>query len=300
MKTIKIYLVIFLGVVLFPLQNVLSNSDLDAESLIKASIRNWQDPNRDSSKYFEITDEKFRNANPQKLLALLSDYSSDKSYSVRQLALLYTVRIANIHPTVDIRQEVAQRLVRDLVDPNSNTSSRSYEWLLSFTKDDFNESSKEMLHKALAENRPDSSVLKICGVADMQDELPRLKELITISEIAWNNEDPIMRETFPWYRRKSWVARQARARMGVKEDIIKCIDLVESLADVIEYLKKYLDSDGYLPPPRESYASRAMHILAESLSNFPVKQSDTRSYTDEEIALCRKWMSEQKQWHIIR
>ena len=317
MRNIKIYMIILPVFFLLPFQLVQSNENIDTESLIKAYIESRQDPNQKPLKY--ITDEQLKDANPQKLLTLLANYDSNESYTVRRLALSFEVNIAKIYPTADIRQEVAQRLVRDLVDPNSNTSSRSYEWLLSFTKDDFNESSKGLLHKALAENMPDSRVMKICGVADMKDELPRLKELITISEIKYNNEDPIMRKIIPWYQRKGWAARLARARMGVKEDIIRCIDLAESEADVnvrvqrilpgigymrqpeaIEYLKKYLESDGRIPFPGQSYASRAVHILAVSLSNFPIKQKETRSYTDEEISVSRKWMSEQKEWQIIK
>jgi hypothetical protein len=318
-----IYIITLLVFCLLPLQTVLSNSDLDAESLMKKNIGNRQDPNRSSSKkYYEITDEKLKNADPQKLLALLAKYNSNKSYSVRRLALLYTVQIANVHPTEDIRKEVTYRLVSALtapLDPNANLKPDVYKWLLTFTKDDFNESSKEMLHNALAKNMPDPGVMKICGVADMKEELPRLKELITIDEIQYMNDDSIMRKIWPWYNTRGWTARLARARMGVKEDIIKCIELAESEADVnvrvdrilpnigyvrqpeaIEYLKKYLESDGYIPPPGQSYASLTVHILSVSLSNFPVKQSSSRNYSQEDIDLCRKWMSEQKEWEIIR
>lgn len=127
-----------------------------------------------------------------------------------------------------------------------------------------------------------------------------------------------------WYHMRGWNARLARARMGVKADIQRCLELVDSEEDetdrvlrllddvgyirqpqAIDYLRRYLASDKGLPSVREGtpgmpYSHFVMNILAECLEDYPVKANDSRSYTPEEIELCRKWMAAQKTWNIRR
>ena len=112
--------------------------------------------------------------------------------------------------------------------------------------------------------------------------------------------------------------------MGIKDDIDKCIELSESEKDEnervlrilpnigyirqpesVKYLNKYLQSDKRLLPTNpgslgESYASRILHIFAESFENFPIQKREQRGYRQDQIDLCRKWMAEQKEWKIIR
>ena len=128
-----------------------------------------------------------------------------------------------------------------------------------------------------------------------------------------------------WYYTTGWVARLARARMGVKKDIEICIKLLESefkknpnmihfmfehlgfirQPESINCLKNYFGSNislsGTIPGLEgELAASYLIDILSDSLYDFPVKKKIGRTYTPEDIELCRKWMAEQKEWKIIR
>lgn len=322
MKNWLMYIILSLIVSTFTVETVQCKEQTDIEDLIKATIKERRIPAQDLQTEIKITDEHLKTANPQQLLALLATYDKDPSSSVRQLAFLYEVRIATLQSRTEIRQEVTNRLVNALVEPNSNISPHPYRWLLLFTKDDFNDDTKTMIRNALVKDKPEASIIRICGVADIKEELPRLEKFL-IDETAYT-KDPKMKHFPKWYYTLGWSTRLARARMGVKKDIARCIELTETEQDsdervlrilpdigyirqpeAIECLRKYLESNKRLPPvkataPGELYASRAMHILAESLENYPVKKKEARNYTKEEIDLCRKWMAKQKKWIIKR
>ncbi len=75
--------------------------------------------------------------------------------------------------------------------------------------------------------------------------------------------------------------------------------------EAIEFLKTYVFSDETIgqvspPVPGEPVASYVIDILADCLENFPIEKRKGRGYKPEEMDLCRKWMSEQKEWKIIR
>lgn len=306
----------------FTLEAVQGRGQADIEALIRATIEERRIPAQDVKTEVKITDEHLKTANPQELLALLANYDKDPSSSVRQLAFLYEVRVATLHPRIEIRQEVVNRLVKALVEPNSNVSPHPYRWLLSFTEGDFDNSTKEIIRNALAKDSPQASVMRICGVANIKEELPRLERFL-IDEVAYMN-DPSMRHFPKWYYTLGWSARLARARMGVKEDIAKCIELAEAEKDsdervlrilpdigyirqpeAIRYLQKYLESDKRLPSESpdilgEPYASYVMDILIDSLESFPIEKKAGRGYSSDQIKIARKWMSEQSEWKIIR
>jgi hypothetical protein len=110
--------------------------------------------------------------------------------------------------------------------------------------------------------------------------------------------------------------------MGVKEDVKRCIEVVEAHPDesyrviflldrisyvrqpeVVEYLKKYLFIDKPEKPASEghmrmSYAHRAAMALAQMLRGFP--GNPEYGGNQKTIEECRKWMSKQKKWNIIR
>jgi hypothetical protein len=138
-----------------------------------------------------------------------------------------------------------------------------------------------------------------------------------------------------WEGTLVWAALRARARMGVKEDIQRCIELVEArpnedykvgkplrdLAyvrqpEVVDYIYyEYLKSDRKTagdPPcvPPVTYASRAAWALSQMVRGFPSEWG--RGAGPATIERCRKWMAEQKwkqkeaekpeekEWDIIR
>lgn len=301
----------------------LAEEKVDILNLLKARMEQARGPARELKIDIKITDERLKETEPHKLLALLAPYEKDPEWSVRHTAHFYIVRVANIHPITQIRQEVARRLVEAEI---NGTDRGAIKFLMDFTAKDFNDQSKALIRQALTQANKDKiggdPSVWLCGVANMKDQLPVLKEFL-IDEVAYSN-DPNMKHFPEWYYTTGWAARLARARIGIKEDIARCIELAEAEQDstervlrilpqigyirqpeAIKYLQKYLESKKRLPPinpihPGELHASRVMHILAKSLRNYPVKRKKARNYTQEEIDLCRKWMSEQTKWVIIR
>ena len=222
-----------------------------------------------------------------------------------------------------VRQRVTRNLVEGLISNKEiDVSFRwKYDKLISeFSQDSFSENSKALLIQNLDANHPSKEIIRACGVAQIKNILPQLNKII-VKESQKENKG---RE---WYYTTGWTARLARARMGIKEDVQECVSQIEQEIDKngrfqlldklgyirqpesIEILKKYFLSDLVLPPTNpgmdgESYSKYLMPILDENLSNFPVKininQKLARIYSKEEIVSCRKWMSEQKEWQIIR
>lgn len=267
----------------------------------------------------KITGEQLKNADPCQVLDLLGKYENDPCWPVRERAYRQEVDFAKMRTEPWVKQEVVYKLAKAFVDPNLGLSGRASTWLQTFTEKDFNNKAKLIIRGAMG--KPSKGTVLICGVANIQEELPRLKGLL-VDELEFEKKTGEH-----WRFELSWKARLARARMGVKEDVDRCISLIEQEVDTnknfrllrvlgyirqpesIESLKKYFLSDLKLPPTNpsiggEPYSHYLMPILGDNLSNFPVKKDGTakraRSYNKEEIELCRKWMSEQTEWKIIR
>lgn len=293
-------------------------------TVLTASIALSNDSNNICTSINGINHQRLKTDDPCQILEILGKYENDPCWPVRKLAYLYEVELANLQPTKEIRHEVSKRLVNALIDPNSGLSGDASSWLLTFREGDFSVESKKRIKDALlTKERPGIGLIKIAGVAGTKETLPRLGELLIDEDVYRNNPNP-NNQIRKWYYAVGWNARLARARMGIKGDIEKCIRLVDSephrgigaltpLNDIgyirqpeaIEFLKSYVFSDETigqveLTVPGEPVASYVMGILTDCLENFPIKKKEQRGYTQEEIELFRKWMSEQKEWKIIR
>lgn len=239
---------------------------------------------------------------------------------------MYEVRLARLQPRPEIRQEVTARLVKACFDPNSGMHHHTFKWLLAFGEADISATTKEFILQSLTklhgETERHMRAVLICGVANIREALPRLEELL-IDELEYKSshqEDYHIK----WFHTVGWQARLARARMGVQEDINRCIELAEAeenfdhrvtvllhdlgyihQPETIDYLRRYLNSDRRLPPTNpdalgEPCSHYVMNIIAESLNNYPIERREGRHYTQEEIELCREWMAKQTKWEIIR
>lgn len=313
-------------VICFVIVMTLSRSDIvfaekvsDINSTITTmmeKIQNKQEPNM-------FTDEQLRKAEPNIVLSILAIYEESPFEMVKRTAYQQEFRLAYLRPTPAVRQKVVERFVKEFVDPNPtiNISPYPYGCLLKFRAEDFSPLAKEMLRQNLNINNRRGRTVMLIGTANIQEELPRLKKLL-IDEVAYQ-ADP-NRHT-KWYHTLGWKARLARARMGVKEDIDNCIKLADMelkgkpprilhlFHDIgyirqpgaIDFLMTYVFSDERLSQvkptaPGEPVASYVMGILVDCLEDFPIKKREQRGYSQEDIELCRKWMSEQKEWKIIR
>jgi hypothetical protein len=319
MKNRIIYITLSLTITFaLPLEVLVGKEEADIAALLKAKMQEARGSARDLTVDIRITDEKLQAADPQQVLAVLAPYEKDPQWSVRHMAHIIIARVANMHPVTEIRQEVARRLL----EAEFNATDRgAVTLLMNFTAKDFNSGAREMIRQALARENISRHHVLICGVANIEEELPHLKELL-IDEIEYQAKTK--RRGKKWYYTVGWAARLARARIGVKEEINKCIELVDAEKDfharvtrllhdtgyirqpaAITYLQGYLESDQRLsavspPIPGEPVSSYVMSILAECLRNYPVKRREARGYAQEEIDLCRKWMAQQTTWDVRR
>ena len=248
-------------------------------------------------------------ADSKRVLDLLRRYEGDRSANVRHFAYSLGWQIAQSDRNPDIRKTVTARLIHALTDSDPLVWQHASKNLLTFGREDFAGLSKAGLQQLLAQKNPRREVVRIAGVADLREELPRLKNLL-IDEVAFQAREHSGR----WYGTVGWAARLSRARMGVKEDIVRTIELIEAETDdvvrvtvllsdlgyigqpeAITVLGKYLQEEKRLPAykrgtPGTKYAQYALDVLTDSVAEFPVGRKYVGGYTNEDIAVARSWV----------
>lgn len=267
-------------------------------------------------------DAKLKQSDPKQSLSLLKNHIKDEK-SKGMKAVLYVNRVAELHPQAEVRKEVVDILVMHCSD--QNVGRRCYEYLIrEFQAKDFSKSSKDIIKQKL-HNDPSSEyeynrIIRLSGMANMQDQVPRLNEVIAERTKKLESIKPT---EIPWYLTRIWEVRLAKARMGVKEDIDWCVSKIKEEIDTnprfsnllfddlgyirhpesVELLKEYFLSDRNLPPTEveESFTNYLMPIMRQNLVGFPELreiQDKTRSFTQEEIQTCKEWVKSQDELKI--
>ncbi|MHC4527365.1 MAG: hypothetical protein ACYTEX_24805 [Planctomycetota bacterium] len=283
------------------------------------------------------------------LIPYLEDYVTDACSLVRWQAYRSMILIGLDTEELRMRKEIVEKLLGRIDDDPSNDGYLSNR-LLQFSAADFSATSRQMVRAQIGQALKDGTEFEqrdfilLAGVADLKSELPRLQSLIDekeeglkrnrAEELEEQKKRILMRGKSPsrwervvlgkqwWEKSLVWAALRARARMGGKEDIARCIQLVDTHPNedykvrsfltelayvrqpqVVDYLRNYLNSNEKEPddPPDvigEAYASRAARALSEMLRGFPNKKG--RGADPGTIERCRQWMTQQKEWHIIR
>lgn len=256
---------------------------------------------------------------PNIVLELLTTYEKDGSPRVRERAYALIWQIAKPHPNPKVRQEATSRLLNGLKDPEPLVWQQSSKYLSDFNSEDFSENTRVDIRQFLNEKEPRREIIRIVGIANMQEEMEMLEKLL-IDEPKYETG----LQSGRWYGTVGWAARLARARMGSKVDISRAIELVEAEPDdivrvtvllkdiayirqpeAIKLLHKYLESDKRLPSvkpsiPGTGYSQYALDLLAQLIKDFPVKSVGPGGYSQSEIDLARKWMSTQKEFKTLR
>ncbi len=267
------------------------------------------------------------------LLPFLEQYLNDDSGRVRREAYVLLKRVGESSDREQVRQEIVYKLLEGLNDDEGVVRGNTARWLQSFSAGDFSAASKRFLSEKLRtlseeQSSPAVGIVLLIGVADIKSELPSLALILKENENRFDSEG--------WDRSMAWAALKARARMGVKEDIKRCIELVEARPEkdrvmfllqdlsyvrqpeVVEYLRNYLNSNKTIPPsgctPGLIYADRAASALREMLLGFP-PAATVREFRKEHPAWhpdryshfvsarkeqYRQWMREQKEWNLHR
>lgn len=186
--------------------------------------------------------------------------------------------------------------------------------LLMFCEDDYTTATKQWIHDSLRRN-PSPKLFLACGAANMKQEIPFLKEIVTGADPQ--NE---------WIQNKwAFFARLACARMGDDEQIKYVIDHINTLRlskskiyiaelhmlgytrqpAAIKYLEIILNGDERMSPVRlhdvgEPWSRVALDVLTKCLEDFPIQWVSGRGYSDHDVAIARNWMKSQKELKIVR
>jgi hypothetical protein len=289
-----------------------SGSAKEGEKL-KVELQKRMEMHRDQHKAIDI--QELIETYGYQVVPAAETYLWDSELRVR-LAATMLIRRAGLMSTDKVeRQKVVGKLL-DYGLKNPGREDGILKDLLSFQAVDYSEAAKEVLQKELSTS-PEYTTILLVGAADVKSALPALKAIVNEVNEPLKPFDIDSKASHS----HAFAALMARARMGVKEDVKRCIEMVEAHPDeeyrvivllkrlsyvrqpeVVEYLKKYLFMDNLEPGPenlsRMTYAQRAAMALAQMLRGFP--GNPEYGGNQETIEQCRKWMAKQKKWNIIR
>jgi hypothetical protein len=269
----------------------------------------------------EIKDAQIKLADPNVLLRLLEPHQVSQNAGVRSFVYKFEAKAAHFHPHPPVRNEVVGRLVNALVskDEIDRELHGTYaELLYGFEGKDFSQAANAAILRALQADNPRKELIRVSGVAQLKEALPRLEELL-IDEQEFNRKHRKLGRK--WYYTPGWNARLARARMGIEDDINRCIQLVGSVEDTrlkvyhllpaiayirrpeaVGYLQEHLNSNMILKTDRmeEPVAAYVLDLLGDCLRDFPIEKKAGRGYGQEDIERARHWMTQHKEWNIVR
>jgi hypothetical protein len=187
-------------------------------------------------------------------------YLRDPNENVRFVAGGLLLAAGRQSKKMDERQRVVEKLLETRFEAGLRcTVSLSKRILRYFSSEDYSEKTKQMIEADFLSGASRPTILLVGG-ADMNSLLPQLRKLVD------DVNEPVRIRSRSNKHKLGWAALKARARMGVKEDVQRCIELVESYPrehyrvrrllweisyirqpEVVEYLQKYLFSDKGVP-----------------------------------------------------
>jgi hypothetical protein len=292
------------------------------------------------------------------LLPDLKAYVRDPNTTVASQVNRSLIILSNQPRSGEERVEIVTWLMemfREQYETTCRTGPDMGHHLLAFSRaSDYSPAAKEILRELflhVADGTCENpyyirDILLLVGIADMRSELPCLQELIerwdeplreryqrSVDEAqmgvdrsegkVFQDDLKRLRKTTYWQDTTLWTALLVCARMGVQEDIDRCIEMAEShpnpdyrsirlfgeLAyvcrpEVVEYLARYPDNDER-PSFRASdvivmsYAQSAAKAIRKMLDGTPVRfPYSTPSRKD--IEALKTWMTEQTEWRFVR
>jgi len=289
--------------------SVAAGDETIARTDVPARVQRMMESARRSARG-EDSPERLAAAAPQEALNASRAYIRDTHERVRHTAESLIWQAAKRVDSAPSRQEAVASLVELTRDPEPLVWQHAGRHALEFRTADFNETARQTLAQAMNDAQPRREIVRLAGLAEMRDQLPRLRELLSDESTYERDPDAPGR----WYGTVSWSARLALARMGSDEDLQKCLQLVEAedrhveritvlLRDVgyigrpaaMRLLQRYLESDLVLPEtkagiPGTAYNQYALDVLAEVVDGFPVAKSDPGAYSAKDLGTARAWM----------
>ena len=249
-------------------------------------------------------------AEPRRALELLKPYENDASPKVRHYAYTLAWQVGRSSADPKVRKAVTARLTGALTDASPLVWQHAAQHLNSFDAADFTPTCHQVIRGLVNRDDVDPDVIRVVGIAGMSDLLDHL-------QVALRDESKFTSASLGgrWYGTRSWSARLARARLGVKGDIDRVVELVGLEPDPItrvtvllgdlgyvrqpqtlDVIRSYLESDDRLPNaskpqnPGTQYAQYAADVLADHLADFPIDKRFVGGYSEEDLKLIRQWM----------
>lgn len=240
-----------------------------------------------------------------KSLELLQPYTTDPDPKIRRTAYSQYFGLISKIEDPQKRLSVITALVHALEDPEPLVSQGVSRWLQMLEASDFSSEAKQTLHTLLLQDSPLNDVIRLVGIAQMKEEMPRLRSLIDEKYFELDNANR--------YSGTSWPSLLALTRIGQDEDAKRAVKLMEAADEQKRALRLFGDlaytrhpiaivavgehlwSKGFIPGaddhPPFIYSHSAVEALAENIPNFPV--STKLQYTDADVAVAQEWIRKQ-------
>lgn len=191
-------------------------------------------------------------------ISILLPYLESEDREVRRKVYGLFMGVGKRHSEPERRREFVEWVAAGLQDTENRRDVAGL--LQSFQPEDFSNRAQDFIRVEMERLDPQSQfgnyVMLLVGVAGMVDQLPRLQEVV-------DRYGPLDATNPRWYASPAFTALRVRARLGVEEDVHRCIDLVErhpepdirvaSLfanylsyvrrPEVVRYLWGYIESD---------------------------------------------------------
>lgn len=238
---------------------------------------------------------------------MLADRSEEVRREVCIAAVEYLKKGAG---TASSRRKLVSDLAKSLADQSPVVRESVARLLSTLQANDFSPDAKISIQEAF-ETKPSKQLILLGGIADVDTVNKEVDKLVF--------QPSVKPSVGRFYGTLEWGAELVKARRGNPNNIKNVINAVEEeksmvtrvgvllqeleyvrQPEVIPILKKYLDSDERLEAvkptvPGMKCAQYAAVVLARSVEGFPVIKEDL-NYTEDELDICRKWMSAQTNW----
>ncbi len=279
---------------------------------------------------------------PPNAIEELKPYLNDADESVRSKARLFVCQSALVSTSTLVRQEGVQELLKHLFDSEGNARSSSL--LLYFFDTDYNKEARSLLGKslerALREYKENPSntrkherltdLILCVGYANAREYADLLAQI----KLDYGNVFENLKEQYaqkisyhhasiknPWLGTPAWYAVLARARLGFKDDLKFCFELVEGYPDaeckvyhihdeslntvnqpeLLEYYFKALDSTETFPGEggTEYYRDHVLSSLRNLIGDKDIGEQEAYSIEKIREYVKVKLGGDPKKFHLV-
>lgn len=262
---------------------------------------------------------KLLTANPEFSYSALKNVARDSNDFVLEGILNYSTMLKSSSEDSVFRQKITYDLLQIYKQRKKPLNSYNTFDIPSELSDlerskasDFNADARELLGELLQDSLINKRILKVVGIAKMQDQIPELRKFLPEGERYRKPSNGRL-----YFLSWEWYARLAMARLGDQEQIGYCVEKIESSEEDImsnhHAAGDYFDDLIYIKQPEvlpflfemlissnefagdpiyttTYYASNALYKLLEEFPHDP----DVVKYSEKSLKNLEKWVRENK------